>query len=163
MLGIDGQTHRDPLNAWGLIEMVAGRAGSATGFRVVDHARHLPGPHAYLTKGRNYPPEVIAVVVAMIVAAPGSRPLRWWREQLIVRGPGPDLRRPRPRALRRLRSPLWTTIAGLRRRGARLRSYGQDYRRQRIALPRCASTSGCIAHGEELWRWWRSIRPPRQC
>ena len=44
-------------------------------------------PYVYFwITGRDYPPWVIMVVMAMIVGSAGLEALRWWRERLIVQG-----------------------------------------------------------------------------
>ena len=72
---------------WGLVQMVAGRR---IRYRLLGLATTLitfMAPYVYFwTKGRDYPPEVIMVVVAMIVGSAGIEALRWWRERLIVQG-----------------------------------------------------------------------------
>ena len=72
---------------WGLVQMVAGRR---IRYRLLGLATTLitfMAPYVYFwTKGRDYPPEVIMTVVAMIVGSAGIEALRWWRERLIVQG-----------------------------------------------------------------------------
>lgn len=72
---------------WGLVEMVAGRR---IRYRLLGLATALVSflaPYVYFwITGRDYPPWVITVVMAMIVGSAGLEALRWWRERLIVQG-----------------------------------------------------------------------------
>jgi hypothetical protein avisC_03967 len=72
---------------WGLVEMVAGRR---IRYRLLGLATTLVSflaPYVYFwITGRDYPPWVITVVMAMIVGSAGLEALRWWRERLIVQG-----------------------------------------------------------------------------
>lgn len=72
---------------WGLVEMVAGRR---IRYRLLGLATTLVAflaPYVYFwIEGRDYPPWVITVVMAMIVGSAGLEALRWWRERLIVQG-----------------------------------------------------------------------------
>jgi len=72
---------------WGLVQMVAGRR---IRYRLLGLATTLVSflaPYVYFwITGRDYPPWVITVVMAMIVGSAGLEALRWWRERLIVQG-----------------------------------------------------------------------------
>ena len=44
------------------------------------------GPGSFWIHGRDSPPGVLAIVVAMIVGSAGLEAARWWRDRVIVRG-----------------------------------------------------------------------------
>ena len=72
---------------WGIVEMVAGRR---LRWRLVGLATTLftfLAPYVYFwIHGRDSPPGVLAIVVAMIVGSAGLEAARWWRDRVIVRG-----------------------------------------------------------------------------
>lgn len=72
---------------WGLVEMVAGRRIRYRLFGLATTLVSFLAPYVYFwITGRDYPPWVITVVMAMIVGSAGLEALRWWRERLIVQG-----------------------------------------------------------------------------
>ena len=72
---------------WGIVEMVAGRR---LRWRLLGLATTLLtflAPYVYFwIHGRDSPPGVLAIVVAMIVGSAGLEAARWWRDRVIVRG-----------------------------------------------------------------------------
>lgn len=147
---------------WGLVEMVAGRRIRYRLLGLLTTLVTFLAPYAYFwTKGRNYPPEVIAVVVAMIVGSAGLEALRWWREQLIVRGLAQTCGG-RGLSPATAEDPRPGRTAGLRRRGARLRS-ARTGPPPPADAPDAPARAGARGARRGARRWWRSIRPPRQC
>ena len=147
---------------WGLVEMVAGRRIRYRLLGLLTTLVTFLAPYAYFwTKGRNYPPEVIAVVVAMIVGSAGLEALRWWREQLIVRGLAQTCGG-RGLSPATAEDPRPGRTAGLRRRGARLRS-ARTGPPPPADAPDAPPRAGARGARRGARRWWRSIRPPRQC
>ena len=147
---------------WGLVEMVAGRRIRYRLLGLLTTLVTFLAPYAYFwTKGRNYPPEVIAVVVAMIVGSAGLEALRWWREQLIVRGLAQTCGG-RGLSPATAEDPRPGRNAARRRRGARLRS-ARTGPPPPADAPDAPARAGARGARRGARRWWRSIRPPRQC
>ena len=146
---------------WGLVEMVAGRRIRYRLFGLATTLVTFLAPYAYFwTKGRDYPPEVIMVVVAMIVGSAGLEALRWWREQLIVRGLA-RAREDRGLSPAKAEGPRPGRSAGLRRRGARRRS-ARTGPPPPADAPDAPAGAGAQGARRGARRWWRSIRPPRK-
>ena len=147
---------------WGLVEMVAGRRIRYRLLGLLTTLVTFLAPYAYFwTKGRNYPPEVIAVVVAMIVGSAGLEALRWWREQLIVRGLAQTCGG-RGLSPATAEDPRPGRSAARRRRGARRRS-ARTGPPPPADAPDAPARAGARGARRGARRWWRSIRPPRQC
>ena len=147
---------------WGLVEMVTGRRIRYRLLGLMTTLVTFLAPYVYFwTKGRNYPPEVIAIVVAMIVGSAGLEALRWWRERLIVRGlarPGEN----RDLSPARAGDPRPGRSAARRHRAARRRSRPTGPPPPADA-PDAPPRAGVPGARRGARRWLRSTRPPRQC